>query len=187
MTSFIHSYDGDDLSRMDGWYRLLGKNEVQWRFCILSSRRILTFLHETQGFSLERLCRLSTMKSISKRCNILPPGVLPMMKQPTVSLALLATGVILICVLAGLAVCSQEGQYCQNSVAESGNCGLEGSNQAPSPALASADQPSPTLAPPRPETSVPNPPYSNELATGKPVYLKIETDQNEIEVGWESP
>jgi len=53
--------------------------------------------------------------------------------------------------------------------------------------LALADQPIPTLAPPRPETSLQNGPTSNELVKGQPVFLKVETDQNEIEVSWATP
>jgi hypothetical protein len=115
-----------------------------------------------------------------------PPGVF-FMKQPTAFIALVATGFILSCVLTGLAVNSQERDLCRNSVGESGSCGLVARNPAPSPAVASDNQSGPTLAPPRPEASMTNPLYANEVATGQPVFVKVETDQNEIEVGWETP
>ena len=109
------------------------------------------------------------------------------MKQPTVRIALLATGLTLACVLTGLAVSLQERDLCRNSPFETGPNSVDSCEVASSPSLVSANQPTPTLAPPRPETSLQNGPSSNELVKGQPVFLKVETDQNEIEVGWATP
>jgi hypothetical protein len=109
------------------------------------------------------------------------------MKQPTKTIAVLATGLILASVLTGLVVSSHERDACQNSLFETGSSKVDLCNTATSPTFATSDQQTPTLAPPRPETSVQIGPSSNEVAKGQPVFLKVETDQNGIEVGWESP
>jgi hypothetical protein len=109
------------------------------------------------------------------------------MKQPTVVLATLATGLILFFVLMNLAVSSQERDLCRNSFLMNDPCNGEVCQASPSPTRAPADQPTPTLAPPRSEMLAPASPFSQDLVKGQPVFLKIETDQNEIEVRLESP
>jgi hypothetical protein len=109
------------------------------------------------------------------------------MKQPTVLIAVLATGLILACVLAELVLSSHERDACRNPLFETGLKNADLCDAVSSPTIALADQPTPTLAPPRPETSMQIGPSSNEVVKGQPVFLNIETDQNGIEVGWESP
>jgi hypothetical protein len=109
------------------------------------------------------------------------------MKHPTVLVALLATGLVLAFVLTGLVVSSHERDLCQNSASESDSCSVKTCTAIRSSVLPPVDQPTPTLAPPRPEISGQKVPSSNELVTGQPVFLKVETDQNEIEVGWATP
>jgi hypothetical protein len=108
------------------------------------------------------------------------------MKQPTVLLATLATGLILVLVLMNLAVYSQERDLCRNPVLENQPCKAGACIVASLPTRAPAHEPSPTLAPPRPEAKQVGP-SSQDLAKRQPVFLKVETDQNEIEVGWASP
>jgi hypothetical protein len=104
------------------------------------------------------------------------------MKQPTVLLAMLLSGLIFACVLTSLAV-TQERSIGRNAIPENDLC--RESDCEPLPLSATDNQPTPTLAPPRPETASPQN-LSLELANGQPVFLKVETDQ-EIEVGWASP
>jgi hypothetical protein len=108
------------------------------------------------------------------------------MKQPTVLLATLATGLILVLLVINLAVCSQERDLCRISVLESQPCKAGACIMASLPTIAPTHEPSPTLAPPRSEAKQVAP-SSQDLAKRQPVFLRVETDQNEIEVGWASP
>jgi hypothetical protein len=49
------------------------------------------------------------------------------------------------------------------------------------------EQPSPTLAPPRGELLVQEGRPARISLKGKPIFLHIETDDNEIEISWASP
>jgi hypothetical protein len=109
------------------------------------------------------------------------------MKQANGLIALLGAGLILAGVLAGLAVNSQKQGHCLNSPGNSGLADLPSCEEVPSPVLRMGNQPTPTLAPPRSDNSFPEEPWSNELVKGRPVFLKVETDRNEIEVGWANP
>ncbi len=86
-----------------------------------------------------------------------------------------------------LAVSSQEKDSCRTSLFETESSNIGVCDTVVPPSLASADQSTPTLAPPRPEISAKKGPASNELVKGQPVFLKVETNQNEIEVGWATP
>jgi hypothetical protein len=110
------------------------------------------------------------------------------MKQPTAILATLITGLALACILTGLAVSTNQKDACDNPTLV---CGL---NSGPECTLALslpekfAGRATPTLAPPRSAAAaVGNSPSSAEVAKGQPVFLNVETDRNEIEVGWASP
>jgi hypothetical protein len=108
------------------------------------------------------------------------------MKQPTVLFAVLLSGLILACVLTNLALSSQERDLCRNAAFETELCRVDACEPAPHSTADVGNQPTPTLAPPRPETASQNGP-SFDLAKGQPVFLRVETDQHEIEVGWASP
>jgi hypothetical protein len=94
------------------------------------------------------------------------------------------TGLIFVGLLACLAIASWEKDSCRTATAESGACVLNAN-----PTVSSPVEPAigPTLAPPKPETAASNPPYANELATGNPIFVKVETDQTDLEVSWETP
>jgi hypothetical protein len=108
------------------------------------------------------------------------------MKQPTVLLSLLATGLLLACVLTGLAVSSHEKNLCRNSSENLDQCEVDECNVVSSPIFNTANSPTPTLAPPRPNISSQAGPASQELSDGQEVFLKFETD-NEIEVSLATP
>jgi hypothetical protein len=109
------------------------------------------------------------------------------MKNSTVFIALLATGLILGCVLVGLAVISNERDFCRNSLSELASCRVDSCRIALAPVFATANQPTPTLAPPRPDNLRQNTSLSQNSEKGQPVFLKVETDRNEIEIGWAAP
>jgi hypothetical protein len=94
------------------------------------------------------------------------------------------TGLIFVGLLACLAIASWEKDSCRTATAESGACVIHANSTVSSPVEPAIG---PTLAPPRPETSAPIPTYANELATGNPVFVKVETDLTDLEVSWESP
>jgi hypothetical protein len=109
------------------------------------------------------------------------------MKHTTAFFPILATAAILTGVLISLAELPNEKDLCRNSSSESDSCAFDPCYAAPLPIAAPTNQPTPTLAPPQPEIFLQNTPSFQDLAKGKPVFLKIETDQNEIEVGWANP
>jgi hypothetical protein len=109
------------------------------------------------------------------------------MRRSTALFATLTTGFILGCILTGLAVSLNQNDLCDGSVVASGRNGATACELASLPARDSSDLPTPTLAPPRPDAAAERGPSSNELVKGQPVFLKVETDQNEIEVGWATP
>jgi hypothetical protein len=115
-----------------------------------------------------------------------PHGV-PAMRHPTVFLALMTTGLILGCVMVCLAVISNERDLCRNSFSEPGLCRMNACRIARTPVFATENQPSPTLAPPRSDTANQNAEISQDSEKGQPVFLHVETDRNEIEVGWAAP
>jgi hypothetical protein len=109
------------------------------------------------------------------------------MKQPTSLFAMLGTGLILSCVLMGLAISSQESELCRISLLEAGPNNQSACAILASPTLAPSNQPTPTLAPPRSESATQDGLSSSEVAKGQPIFLSVETDQNEIEIGWATP
>jgi hypothetical protein len=134
---------------------------------------------------LEQSCQSSKMNGISKPCRILL-GVLSM-ERPTALVATFATGLALLCIVTGLAVTANQKDACNNPALI---CGLKPVPECalvPSSTDSTANHPTPTLAPPRPASTVGSLPSSTEVANGQPVFLNVETDQNEIEVGWASP
>jgi hypothetical protein len=109
------------------------------------------------------------------------------MKHPTKLFAMLLIGLMLVSVLTGLSVFSQDRDACRIPVREECLGGGAACKVAASPALTSGELGTPTLAPPRPDGSVRSSPSSAEVAKGQPVFLQVETDQNEVEVGWATP
>jgi hypothetical protein len=109
------------------------------------------------------------------------------MKRATSLIATIGTGLILICVLISLALSSQENELCRMSLLEIGQGNQSSCKISTSPTIAPCNQPTPTLAPPRPESATQNEPLSSEVANGQPVFLKVETNQHEIEIGWAAP
>jgi hypothetical protein len=109
------------------------------------------------------------------------------MKRATSLVAIIGTGLILVCVLIRLALSSQENELCRMSLLETGQTNHSTCEIFSSPTIAPSNQPTPTLAPPRPEPATQNEPLSSEVANGQPVFLKVETNQHEIEIGWAAP
>lgn len=98
------------------------------------------------------------------------------MKQPTTLLSFFATGLLLVGVLAGLAVNFHEKDLCRNPSLVMDPCSEDGCNAVSSPRLA-VNGPTPTLAPPRPESMQIG--SSPEAAKGQEVFLNVETDRNQ--------
>jgi hypothetical protein len=99
------------------------------------------------------------------------------MKQPTTLLSFFATGLLLVGVLASLAVNSHEKDLCRNPTPAMDSCSEDLCNAVASPRLA-ANGPTPTLAPPRPE-SMQMGSSSQEAGQSLEIFLNVETDRNQ--------
>ena len=100
------------------------------------------------------------------------------MKQPTALLSFFATGLLLACVLTGLALNSHEKNLCRNPSVVVDSCSEDVCDAVASPKLAAVNGPIPTLAPPRPD-SMQVGSSSPEFVKGQKIFLKVETDQNQ--------
>jgi hypothetical protein len=98
------------------------------------------------------------------------------MKQPTALISFFATGLLLASVLTCLAVNSHEKDLCRNPSIVPDSCSEDLCNVVASPRLAAVKGPTPTLAPPRPDSMQIG--SSQETSKGQEIFLQVETDHN---------